>query len=642
MQFKHPEILWALFLLLIPIIIHLFQLRKFEKTPFTNVKFLKEVVIQSRKSSQLKKWLIFFVRFIAFTLIILAFAQPYSANRNITTTHKETVIYLDNSFSMQAKGDKGELLKRAVNELIKEIPEKETFSLFTNDKTYRNTNIKTIRNELLQLDYSNNQLHIEDVILKGKNNFSKSQNSIKNLVLISDFQTNLQETFTASDSTFHTDLVQLTPSATNNIYIDSVYIENQNPETLQLAVNIKYSGEKISDFPVSLYDKEDLIAKTSVSFKENNLTKAYFTLPSNKIIEGKVKIDDNGLQYDNTLFFSINRPEKINVLSINENDFNYLKKIYTGNEFNFISVSLNNLNYNIIPEQNLIVLNEVKTVPNSITNSLKSFLDAGGSLLIIPAVESNLTSYNSLLKNISSLEIVKKVDAGKNITSINFSHPLFRDVFDNKVSNFQYPKVNSYYQLKSFSNILGFDDGSPFLINNKNIFIFASALNSENSNFINSPLIVPTLYIIAKNSLQLPSPYYNVGRDNSFDINVTLASDEILVLTKNENEFIPQQQSYSHIVKVMINKNAMQAGVYNIKTADTTLQKVSFNYDRSESKLQYLNFSNISNKESVSSSVSDLFDKIKSENNVNELWKWFVIFAMIFLITEMLILKFLK
>lgn len=57
MQFKNPEILYALFLLLIPIIIHLFQFRKFQKEAFTNVAFLKEVSIQTRKSSQLKKWL---------------------------------------------------------------------------------------------------------------------------------------------------------------------------------------------------------------------------------------------------------------------------------------------------------------------------------------------------------------------------------------------------------------------------------------------------------------------------------------------------------------------------------------------------------------------------------------------------------
>ena len=52
-QFNNPKILYVLFALLIPILVHLFQLRKFQKTEFTNVKFLKEISLQTRKSSQI-------------------------------------------------------------------------------------------------------------------------------------------------------------------------------------------------------------------------------------------------------------------------------------------------------------------------------------------------------------------------------------------------------------------------------------------------------------------------------------------------------------------------------------------------------------------------------------------------------------
>ncbi len=83
MQFNHPEVLYALFLLIIPILIHLFQLRRFKKEAFTNVKFLRKLSEQTRKSSQLKKWLVLISRLLIFTCIILAFAQPYfSINRD--------------------------------------------------------------------------------------------------------------------------------------------------------------------------------------------------------------------------------------------------------------------------------------------------------------------------------------------------------------------------------------------------------------------------------------------------------------------------------------------------------------------------------------------------------------------------------
>lgn len=106
MQFKHPEILYALLLLSIPIIVHLFQLQRFVKVPFTNVAFLKNIEKQTRKSARLKKWLVLFSRLLTLSCIILAFSQPYFSE-SATQQNTNVTIYLDNSFSMQAKAKKG-------------------------------------------------------------------------------------------------------------------------------------------------------------------------------------------------------------------------------------------------------------------------------------------------------------------------------------------------------------------------------------------------------------------------------------------------------------------------------------------------------------------------------------------------------
>ena len=42
----------------------------------------------------------------------------------------------------------------------------------------------------------------------------------------------------------------------------------------------------------------------------------------------------------------------------------------------------------------------------------------------------------------------------------------------------------------------------------------------------------------------------------------------------------------------------------------------------------------------VLDSVSKALESVKSEVNINELWKWFVIFALIFLAAEILVLIF--
>ena len=49
MQFLFPSFLWALGLLAIPIIIHLFYFRRYKEVYFTNVRLLKELVEETKQ-----------------------------------------------------------------------------------------------------------------------------------------------------------------------------------------------------------------------------------------------------------------------------------------------------------------------------------------------------------------------------------------------------------------------------------------------------------------------------------------------------------------------------------------------------------------------------------------------------------------
>ena len=477
MQFKHPELLYALFLLLIPIIVHLFQLRKFQKEAFTNVAFLKQVTLQTRKSAQIKKWLTLLTRMGILAAIIFAFAQPFTSKNKTFNTKSETVIYLDNSFSMQVKGDKGELLKRAVSDIISSVPEDENISLITNDNSFRSTTIKTITNDLLQLNYATNQLPYEAALLKSKKYFSKNENTIKNLVFISDFQQKDSNFKAENDGSTNLNLVQLKPVTTNNVTIDSLYISKRSSSNIELTVSLKNNGNTIENLPVSLYNNGSLLTKSSVEITDKATT--LFTLPTNERIDGKVSIDDANLQFDNTLFFNINNSSKINVLALNEASDTFLKSIYTEKEFNYKATAFNQLNYSDIASQNLIILNELKQVPSALITALKSFTSNGGVLVIIPSENSNIQDYNNLFLNYGFGSFSKLSTTEKRLTNINYSHPLYSDgVFEKRITNFQYPKIKSYYpqSLGNAQAVLQFEDGKPFLSENNNAFVFTSAL----------------------------------------------------------------------------------------------------------------------------------------------------------------------
>ncbi|NRB58915.1 MAG: BatA domain-containing protein [Winogradskyella sp.] len=641
MQFKHPELLYALFLLIIPILIHLFQLRRFEKVKFTNVKFLKNVELQTRKSSQLKKWLTLLTRMLLLACAIIAFAQPFIPNDEAYNEEQETVIYLDNSFSMQARGQNGSLLNESIQDIINSFSEDEEISIFTNSNTYKNTTIKALKNDLIQLSHSSNQLNYDAALLKGSQLFSDSKTAKKNLIIVSDFQQESQNSTFNFDEGISLKLVQPKSEIRTNISIDSVYVSNASAETLDLSVNLSNAAEPIENVTISLYNDDVLLSKSAVDIDDG--AEATFTIANNLVVNGKLVIEDVGLQYDNIFYFNINSKPKIKVLSINESsDDNFLKRIYTDDEFNYQSFKLNALNFNLIPNQNLIILNELESISNALRIALFDFSLDGGKILIIPSSESALHTYIHLFKNLNLSTLGKSNNKQKRVTTINYNHPLLADAFYSKVTNFQYPKVEQSYRFVSNRNaVLSFEDGSAFLTGNSKSFVFSAALNDDNSNFKKSPLIVPVLYNIGKQSLELPKLFYTIGEPNTIAVNTVIGQDDILTLSSANTSVIPLQKTYSKSVVLETEEYPNTAGILKVKNKEEVLQNLSFNYNRSESNLKYYDLESFNNL-SVSNNLSTAINDIKSSANVNALWKWFVIFVLVFLILEILLLKYLK
>lgn len=642
MQFKHPEILYFLFLLVIPILVHLFQLRRFKKEYFTNVRFLKELSIQTRKSSKIKKWLLLASRLLLLTCLIIAFAQPFFKAKDDKNSSNEMYIILDNSFSMQAKGQKGELLKRAVQELLENTAENQTFSLITNSETYWNTDIKSIRTELQNLKYSALPFQLESVMAKIK---SRKSSFNKDIIIITDAVGLQSKQLKSIDSDFNTYFIIPEAEQKNNTSIDSVFIHQTLEEFYEIGINLNDFGEKEKDLPVALYNQNKLVAKTLTKLETNKKT-IYFTIPKNDF-HGYVTIIDNGLEYDNNLYFSISNPKKNNIISIGTNEkSNFLSRIYTNEEFNYNNFAIETLDYNALEKQNTIVLNELDEIPQALQTTLKSFVEKGGNLVIIPSAKTSLVSINSFLKNFGNIQFKFIENKEKLITKINFNHPLFKNVFDSKINNFQYPKTKSSFGIMSSNPaVLNYEDQSSFLTSTSNsissVYVFAAPLNLENSNFQQSPLIVPVFYKMGINSQNNAINTMKIGSNNPFFIDTTLSKDEILKI-KNESEtFIPVQQILHEKVKLSCNDFPLQSGNFGIYNQNKLLQNISFNYDRAESDLNQANKAVLSEYKTIDS-IETVFNTLQTERTDNQIWKWFVIFALLFLITEMAIIRFVK
>lgn len=651
MQFKYPEILYFLGLLIIPILVHLFQLQKFKKIAFTNVAFLQKIVHKTRKSSQLKKWLILLTRILLFTALIIAFSQPYFSDK--TNTNKQHIfIYLDNSLSTTAKGKKGNLLQNAIKDLIDNSSEEMSYHLLTTNSFYKDMNAIEFKNTLLKLQPEATSRSLKNILLQINNLKHTETKTLYKIVLISDFQEIIPNNIADfTNVTSSISFVQLKSEQKNNLSIDHVFTTPKNNSDFTIHILVKNQGDAKENIPIALFNNNTLITKQSFSIEKNETKSILFPIQNQQKFNGKITLDfDDTFAFDNRFYFAINSTTKINVLSIG-NTPEFLTRIYSKNEFNFKTTSLKNIDYNLIQKQELIILNELKSISPTLADYLKEHLSTDGSIAIIPAKEINRQSYNSFFKQVAVGKITGKRNDSLKITDIHFENLFFKNVFTKSIQNFQYPYVKTSYRgtFKKAEAIIGFENQQDFInqlpTEKGSIYWISAPLNTTNSNFVNSPLVVPVFYNFGKRSVKSSKLYYTIGAENNIDVFTTIGQNEILSIKNGTNSFIPQQQVYPHKVRLKTLEQPKNTGLYTVNNKKDTLETIAFNYNNQESLLQFLDLKNLlkaTENLNFSNSIQETLQEIYKKNKVTWLWKWFLALAIVSLFFEILILKFFK
>jgi len=654
MQFKHPEILYALFALLIPILIHLFQLQRFTKVSFTNVSFLKQIELQTRKSSRLKKWLVLTVRLLAFAAIIIAFAQPFfSENDSSKSWH--TLIYLDNSLSMQAKGERGEILKRTIQDLAVAITDTGTHSLITNDQVVTDLTKDALKELLKKIDYVSTQVAIKTVLLQSKQLQDKHLNKHQNLFLLSDFQKPLVEEKTRElknvldKQKSKINFIQLASKIETNISIDSVSVIDNNLDSRNISVFIKNQGVAIENLSLTAYQEQTIIAKTSFAIAENETKTIQLRIPNN-LTNVKLQIDYlDRFTYDNSYYISFQNKRRIKVLLLTKEN-TFLERIYTKDEFDFTKKNINEVGYDIIDTQDLVIIEGISKITTSLQNTLLTYLENGGHLVLLPTKSDQVEKMNPFFNRLRIGQLQNKRTDSLHMTKIHYAHPILRNVFEKEVKNFQYPKVNTYFEgsLRHSQPILSFENQQAFITSfamSKGLVYWAAApFDKKSSNFTKAPLIVPVFYNIAKNSLKQAQLSYRVGVENQVVIPYKLQNDAVLHIKNAQVDFIPRQEIHPETVRLFTSNDPQTAGFYQVKDKEEIIQNIAYNYPKEESNLDFLDIASLTNSNANTQSydtIKDAFSNLSKEQSSTAYFKWFVLVAILFLLTEILLLKYL-
>ena len=675
MKFAYPEFLYALFAIAIPIVIHLFNFRKFKKIYFSNVEFLKEVQQETQAKSKLKHLLILLSRILVLLFLVFAFAQPFipSADANIESQNNVTGIYIDNSFSMESTGETGSLLDEAkakAVEIVNSYRATDKFILITNNFNagdQRLMNAEEIIDKIEALSISSNSKNSSTVYSRNRDAINSSEIENKSFYMLSDFQKSTTDLKNIEpDTLINTYLIPLKATEVYNLYIDSCWFSSpthilfQNEE---LNIRIKNnSNNDIENVPVQLYINDQNVAPASFSVKANDETTLILNYrnKTSGIQQGRVELRDSPVITDDIFYFSYTISDNITILGIgNEENNTTLSSIFsTDSVFNYSYYNVNQLNYSFIKNSNLVVMNNLDVINSGLSNSIKSFLDNGGNLLVFP---SNKIDYNSYREFLSLLNVnyYTSQDTAKNkVKEINLNHPIYANVFEGKpASDINLPLVSSHYLISTSTtafknNMLTLKDGNPFLIEYKvgkgTVYLSMVSLAKESSNFSNHALFVPTLYNIALLSQKNYPLFHIIGDNSTIDLNRS-ENDKVYHIKNKEIDIIPRVRNTNSNTTIFINSGIEKAGNYILENEVTKIG-LAYNYNRLESELTYLTSTEIEeiiqtnalNAQIVETSNSSIKSALSNLNIGKKYWKYCIILALLFLAVEIALIKLFK
>jgi hypothetical protein len=610
-SFLYPLFLIAGALLAIPVLIHLFNLRKYKTVMFPHTRFLKNIQLNSRKQSQVRyKWLLV-SRLLFLSLLILAFAQPFVNNNKQDAGNKLQIIYIDNSYSMSVK--KG---ARTMLDIAKELAAKQIkyakpgtrFLLLTNDKptSFRAEPADKVYSEINALDFTPATKTVGQVIALAQGMVQNEALAGGDLYYYSDFQQNtfqvLPDKAQMKNITFYGLPVQTEEA--EDVYIDTAYLAMpvlQTGKTNNLVVHTRLGGTSVKDAVVlqlSINGQVKSAATLNFSDKKESIDTLSFQVNDASWQQLKLTLNDASVRFDDTFRITARSASSLSVLVLNEGQVNpYIQaafRAYNGFRLNQLDVATAPKEWN---NYNLVILNGITKIDEATAKGIKNALIEGQSVCILPGKTNNLQALNDGLKQVGDINITGIDTAAQTASTLQQGSALVKDLFEKIPDNVQLPVANWHYNISAGLNanqqsVLSFRNGDPLLArytpSRGQLYLCATSADLQSGNFPGSYFFAPFLYQMAMQSGGSNIYAVTAGAQQPVYLPLTNASERntVHVFAKGI-DIIPPQRPDGAGLDVFIDQAVQQPGFYQLSAVGSDTTIVAVNQDKHESQLEY-------------------------------------------------------
>jgi hypothetical protein len=668
MQFIFPLFLGAAALISVPILIHLFYFRRFKKVYFTNVRFLKELKEETSSRSRIRNLLVLLMRIMAILFLVFAFAQPFIKKGDEAAASRRIVgVFIDNSFSMSAQSEDVPLLDVALQrarEIISAYDETDRFVIRSNDALGRfdrmvdkNTALEFIE----EIEISASSTPHSQVLEYLENMVNKDNQADPTLYIISDFQKSQADLPDSTASKLY--LVPVKPVQERNLSIDSVWFESpvilpgqvaklvvqsrnydDNPAE-NIKVGIKYAGESkpIGNIQVPANGvSTDTLALAIKGTGWQHLT---------------LEISDYPIVFDDTFHLAFEVPKELPVMVIQDGEpSRFVRAAFESNPYYAPKYQKSDrVSYAEIPAMRMIVLQDVRTLSSGLASELTRYLESGGSVIYFPPGMGNWQEVNTLLRSLGAAGASGWEEGSFESSRLNVEHFIYKDVFERIPENLKLPSAKKRYRLTSgkAETILQYRDGLPMLLNQPigsgNLYISSIHLNPEHSNLATSAeIFIPLLFRAPLQQNEFTANAYQIGLNEPIEIRMHALRGDMQLQINGPSSFIPTLTRLGTRTFINTHQQVVKDGIYALNTTEKQeLALLAFHYNRKESNPKCFDSGELSNSFANYEVLSyeknlNLAAVIRAKAEGIHLWRWALIFGILFILAEILILRFWK
>lgn len=663
MKFLYPNILWCLFALAIPVIVHLFNFRRHKVVYFSNTATLKTIEQENVKTKRLKYLIVLIMRMLFVAGLVFAFAYPYDPEQKLKTDDADNLIavYIDNSMSMQSQSEEVKLVEDArssARALVKSVSPSQRFVLLTNSRQPDNEypmnqdemlmSIDAMQTEASPMTFNNLYENLQ--MIMRRNGFKSAS-----LFVYSDYQNDMMDMRgIVADSAIQIVGLPLSSDYQQNIYIDTVWLSSPVLQTgLANEVNVRVvndGGKEINGLPVYLEIDGVSAAFTTIDIPADGkcVTAMQFVMNESGEKSAAVSINDYPITFDDTYNFVLNvRPViKIVELTSNYTMTSPIATLFSDNlQFDYQAIDPHRIDQQYLMDCQMVVVDGDADLNETMWRTIVDFASDGGSVVVLPSDETKAENDTLSVNMIAS------------------QHEFFSDIFVNIPDNADLPKVYKHTQIRKlkFRNtltLMSLQNGTSFFTLSKvgggNIFSFASQLGGDWTNFADNALFVPVMYKIAMMGAQTGRLSYTIGIDRELTVNDLTAFAESDVRIRNEQgnfEMIPVVDLRNNRAVVRLYDELPGAGFYTVNKGDELIATTAWNDSRAESKMQFMNGEEVSKlmKDNGLNVLTVMkAGEIRSDDVMqmmvrrSMLWRTFILISLITLLIEILILRFWK